>query len=458
MSLHPHNIAQKTEVMLEHFRTFTKHRIGGRAKAMVATSSRLHAVRYKQEFDKQIREKGYDDIKTLVAFSGTVEDPDAPGVSYTEPDMNRDAEGKPLPEKRLPEKFATDEYSVLIVAEKYQTGFNQPLLHTMYVDKRLAGIQAVQTLSRLNRTCPGKEDTFVLDFVNKPDEIYEAFKPYYEVTHVGEEADPRQLYDLQSKLDERHVYQADEVEEFCKVFFKAKAVQTPTDHGKINAIIDPAVTRFNALEEDDREEFRGLLITFRNLYSFLSQVIPYRDSDLEKLYTYARFLLLKLPRRATGPMYDFDDDVSLQFYRLEKISDGTIQLEPGEGGDVKGPTAVGTGRGEGPQVELSTLIDLINERFGTDFTPADELFFSQIREEAVADENLRQVAAANTMENFKFVFDKALETLFIDRMEQNEELFAKFMNDQDFQKIVREHVLCDVYKAIREDDAAEPAA
>jgi type I restriction enzyme R subunit len=457
MSLHPHNIAQKTEVMLEHFRTFTKHKIGGRAKAMVATSSRLHAVRYKQEFDKQIRDKGYDDIKTLVAFSGTVEDPDAAGVSYTEPDMNRDAEGKPLPEKRLPEKFATDEYSVLLVAEKYQTGFDQPLLHTMYVDKRLAGIQAVQTLSRLNRTCPGKEDTFVLDFVNKPDEIYEAFKPYYEVTQVGEEADPRQLYDLQSKLDERHIYHADEVDEFCKVFFKAKAVQTPTDHAKINAIIDPAVTRFKALDEEEGEEFRGLLITFRNLYSFLSQVIPYQDSDLEKLYTYARFLLSKLPRRASGPKYHFDDDVSLKFYRLQKISEGTIQLEPGEGGDVKGPTAVGTGRSEGPQVELSTLIDLINERFGTDFTPADELFFSQIREEAIADEELRQAAHANTIENFRFVFDKALETLFIDRMEQNEEIFAKFMNDKDFQKIVADTLLRQVYTEIREE-ASEPTA
>ena len=256
-SLHPHNIAQKTEVMLEHFRTFTKHKIGGRAKAMVATSSRLHAVRYKQEFDKQIREKGYDDIKTLVAFSGTVEEPDAAGVSYTEPDMNRQANGKPLSEKQLPEKFATDEYSVLIVAEKYQTGFDQPLLHTMYVDKRLAGIQAVQTLSRLNRTCPGKEDTFVFDFVNKPEEIFEAFKPYYEVTHVGEEVDPRQLYDLQSRLDECHVYHMDEVDEFCKVFFKPKATQTPSDHAKINAIIDPAITRFSALDDDLSIRGRG---------------------------------------------------------------------------------------------------------------------------------------------------------------------------------------------------------
>jgi type I restriction enzyme R subunit len=166
LSLHPHNIAQKAEVMVEHFYHFTRHKIGGRAKAMVVTPSRLHAVRYKQEFDKYIAKKGYTGIKTLVAFSGTVADPDLPGLEYTEVSMN---EG--IKEKELPEKFASDEYHVLIVAEKYQTGFDQPFLHTMYVDKRLAGIQAVQTLSRLNRIHPAKEDTFVLDFVNDPEEI-----------------------------------------------------------------------------------------------------------------------------------------------------------------------------------------------------------------------------------------------------------------------------------------------
>ena len=456
MSLHPHNIAQKTEVMLEHFRTSTRHKIGGRAKAMVVTGSRLHAVRYKQEFDKQIAEKGYAGIKTLVAFSGTVVDPEIPTVSYTEPEMNRLANGgKPLSEKQLPEKFGTDEYGLLVVADKYQAGFDQPLLHTMYVDKLLAGVRAVQTLSRLNRTCTGKEDTFVLDFVNKREEILEAFKPHYVETRVGEQAEPGQLYTLQAKLDEQHVYHLDEVEAFCRVFFKPKATQTPTDHAKMNAAIDPAVTRFSKLDEDAREEFRSLLVAFRNLYSFLSQIIPFQDSDLEKLYAYARFLLSKLPRRNSGPTYDFDDEVALKYYRLQKLSDGSIELE--SGGEVKGPTAVGTSKGESPTVELSRLIDQINDRFGTDFTPADELFFNQIREEAVADEHLRQAAVANTIENFRFVFDKALEGLFIDRMEQNEELFAKYMNDKDFQRLVAQHLLHEVYAAIRED-TKEPAA
>jgi type I restriction enzyme, R subunit len=450
MSLHPHNVAQKTEVMLEHFRMHTRHKIGGRAKAMVITSSRLHAVRYKQEFDRQIAEKGYKDVKTLVAFSGTVVDPDISDVTYTEPDMNRDKNGKPIKERELPERFDTDEYQLLLVAEKYQTGFDQPLLHTMYVDKRLDGVQAVQTLSRLNRTTTGKEDTFVLDFVNKAEDVQEAFKPYYEQTLLGDKCEPAQLYELQGKLNAMQVYHQQEVQDFCKVFFKARANQTPADHAAMNALLDPAVTRFNALSEEQQEEFRGLLTAFRNLYSFLSQVIPFSDSDLEKLFTFVRFLLTKLPRRNTGPQYDFDDDVTLKFYRLQKISEGSIELPKGEAGVVTGPTAVGTGQNEDPTVELSRLIDIINEKFGTDFKPADELFFNQIREEAVANEELVQAANANTKENFRFVFQKALEGLFIDRMEQNEELFAKYMNDGAFRKLVDEHLLTQVYDHIRE--------
>jgi type I restriction enzyme, R subunit len=454
MSLHPHNIAQKTEVMLEHFRTFTRHKIGGRAKAMVVTGSRLHAVRYKQEFDRQIKEKGYSEIKTLVAFSGTVEDPDAPGVSYTEPDMNRDREGRPIREKELPDRFATEEYQLLLVAEKYQTGFDQPLLHTMYVDKRLDGIQAVQTLSRLNRTCPGKEDTFVLDFVNNADDIQNAFRPYYEQTIVGEQADSRQLYELQGKLEAMHVFYRQDVDGFCQVFFKPKAAQSPSDHAMMNSFLDPAVGRFRQLKEEDQDEFRGLLNTFRNLYGFLSQVIPFQDSDLEKLYSYARFLASKLPPRSSGVKYIFDDEVSLKFYRLQKISEGSIRLDQGDNVPVEGPTAVGTGKSKDTQIELSRLIDTINDRFGTDFTQADELFFHQIREEAVSDEGLRQAANANTIDNFRYVFVKALEGLFIDRMEQNEDLFAKYMNDADFKKLVSEHLLKQVYEQIRAEGAA----
>jgi type I restriction enzyme R subunit len=454
MSLHPHNIAQKVDVMLEHFWTTARHKIGGKAKAMVATSSRLHAVRYKQEFDKQIAEKGYSDVKTLVAFSGSVEDPDAPGTSYSEPEMNKDQNGTPLPEKQLPEKFATDQYGLLIVAEKYQTGFDQPLLHTMYVDKRLAGIQAVQTLSRLNRKHPGKGETFVLDFVNKHDEIYEAFKPYYEAPQVGDQVDPSQLYELQFKLESKQVFHLDEVDQLCRAFFKGKAVQTKADHSKLYGYVDPAVERWKLIkEEDDREDFRALLQTFRSLYSFMSQIIPFHDSDLEKLYTFVRFLLMRLPHPPTGPKYDFEDEVALQYYRLEKKSEKEIDLVGGEGTQLKGPTAVGTGKRQSPKVELSSLIDQLNVRFATDFTPADQLFLEQIREDALANEHLRQAAFANTLENFRFVFEKAVQNLFIDRMEQNEEITTKFLNDSKFKGAVSNHLMNEVYAGIRKGDA-----
>ncbi|MDY6931182.1 MAG: type I restriction endonuclease [Halobacteriota archaeon] len=447
MSLHPHNIAQKTEVMVEHFWHFTRHKIGGKAKAMVVTSSRLHAVRYKESFDKYISEKGYKGIKTLVAFSGTVIDPDVPDKEYTEIGMN-----KGIKEKELPDKFGTLDYQVLLVAEKYQTGFDQPLLHTMYVDKRLAGVQAVQTLSRLNRIHPGKEDTFVLDFVNETCEIQEAFQPYYEQTSVGEQADPGQLYELQAKLNGYQVYYRAEVEEFSKVFFKPKQRQTSSDHAKMNACIDPAVNRFNQLEEDKQEEFRKVLFAYKNLYAFLSQVIPFQDSDLEKLYSYIRYLLRKLPKRSSESTYKIDDEVELEYYRLQKISEGTIELEAGKGGEVFGPTDVGTGVRNEDKIELSTLIEIVNDRFGTDFKPADQLFIDSIREDAVADNSLRQFAKVNTIENFGYVFIKALEGLFIDRLDQNEEITAKFMNEKDFREVVTQHLLKQVYEQIREEE------
>ena len=338
---------------------------------------------------------------------------------------------------------------MLIVAEKYQTGFDQPLLHTMYVDKRLAGIQAVQTLSRLNRTAPGKEETFVLDFVNENNEIREAFQPYYEQASVGERAEARQLYELQAKLDARQVYYQAEVEEFCRVFYKPKPNQTPTDHARMNACLDPAVRRFKALEKDVQQECRKELVAFRNLYTFIAQMIPFQDSDLEKRYSYIRLLLTKLPKGDRGPIYNFDDEVALKFYRLQKISEGSITLNAGQQDPISGPTDVGTGTARSDQVELSKLIDILNDRFGTEFKPGDQLFFDSIREDALGNGELRQAALVNTMENFGFVFRKALEGIFIDRMGQNQEITAKFMNEDRFREVVSGQLLQEVYEQIR---------
>ncbi|MBE9544442.1 MAG: type I restriction endonuclease subunit R [Proteobacteria bacterium] len=445
LTLHAVNLRTKTEVMVEHFRTHVKHKIGGRAKAMVVTDSRLHAVRYKLAFDKYISEKGYTDVKTLVAFSGTVYDPDAKGKSYTEVSMNNG-----IKESELPEKFDSQEYQVLLVAEKYQTGFDQPLLHTMYVDKKLTGLQAVQTLSRLNRTCPGKEDTFILDFRNKPAEIYKAFKPYYEDTPTKSLTDAQHLYRLQNQIDESRLIFEEEIKAFCAVYFKPRRKETVHDHAKMNGILDQAVERFKERPEEEQEAAKTLFVNFRNMYGFLSQVIPYQDSDLEQLYTYLRFLLTKLPKRDSEMGIHLEDEVELQYYRLQKISEGQIDLKTGNGQPLKGPSDVGTGRDD-QDISLSELIDILNERFGTAFTQADQLFFDQIQEEAVESESLRKAAVANSKKDFRYVFEKAFEGLLIDRMEGNEEIFGKLMSDKDFRDLAVEHLLGKVYTKLKHD-------
>lgn len=455
MRLHPHNITQKTAVMVEHFNGRTRHKIGGRAKAMVVTASRLEAVRYKENFDRYIGEKGYP-IKTLVAFSGTVNDDLVAGKSYTEAGMNNG-----LREKELPDKFATAEYQVLLVAEKYQTGFDQPLLHTMYVDKRLSGIQAVQTLSRLNRTHPLKEDTFVLDFVNDRTEIQEAFKQFYEGAVLGEEVDAARLYELKAELDSSGIYRNEEVEHFCEVFFKAKARQSASDHKAMNATLDPAVARFQVLQKSEPEQtdlWRGQLVDFRNLYAFLSQIIPYQDSDLERLYTYLRHLTAKLPKRSSGPAYHFDDEVRLEYYRLQKISEGSISLAEGYARPLDGPTEVGSRVLRETPMPLSRLIDVINERFGTDFNEADQLFFDQIIEAALSVDELQQAAQANSIDKFQLLFRQVLESLIIERMEMNEDLFARFMNEADFQAVIAAGLGQKVYERIPKKVIYQPPA
>ena len=340
--------------------------------------------------------------------------------------------------------------------EKYQTGFDQPLLHTMYVDKKLTGLQAVQTLSRLNHTCAGKEDTFILDFRNKPEEIFKAFKPYYEDTPTEPLTDAQHIYRLQHQIEETGLIFEQEVKAFCAVYFKPRRKETVHDHAQMNGILDQAVERFKERPEEEREEAKTLLVNFRNLYGFLSQVIPYQDSDLEQLYTYLRFLLTKLPKRDSGPGAHLEDEIELQYYRLQKISEGQIDLNTGDGHPLKGPSDVGTGQ-EDEKIKLSELIDILNERFGTNFTQADQLFFDQIQEEATENDTLQKAAATNTKDDFRYVFEKAFEGLVIDRMDGNEEIFGKLMSDVGFRKLAVEHMLHKVYTALKTPKVETPA-
>lgn len=448
MELHPVNIEQVVSVIVEHFRLHVMNELGGRAKAMVVTGSRLAAVRYKLAFDRYIKDNRYDGIRSLVAFSGTVEDPDDPGASYTEVVMN---DG--LAESELPEAFERDDYRVLLVADKYQTGFDQPLLQTMYVVKRLAGVQAVQTLSRLNRMAPGKTRTFVLDFVNKEDEIHKAFKPYYERTPIGEHADPQRLSELQHKLLEPAIFTQADVNAFAAVWYRPRREPGGGEHREMNALLDPVVARFNEHELQHRDEFRGRLTAYRNLYAFLSQIIPYQDSDLEKLYTFARNLMAKLPPPEDGKRFVLDDEVALRYYRLQQITEGSIDLSRGEAYPLKGPTDVGTARIADEEVALSSLVEKLNARFGTDFTEADQLFFDQIRATAEASAQIQEAASANNLGDFTAYLERVLDDFFIERMEGNEEIFARIMSDREFRMAASRHLAFDLFQSIRGEDS-----
>lgn len=444
MELHPVNIEQVVSVIVEHFRLHVMHELGGRAKAMVVTGSRLAAVRYKLAFDRYLKANKYDGIRSLVAFSGSVEDPEDPGSSYTEVAMN---DG--LAESELPETFERDDYRVLLVAEKYQTGFDQPLLQTMYVVKKLAGVQAVQTLSRLNRMAPGKTRTLVLDFANKEEDIHKAFKPYYGSTAIGDHADPQRLSELQHKLLAPAIFTQADVDAFVQAWYRPKREQSGSDHKQMNAVLDAVVVRFKTQEEAPREEFRGLLTVYRNLYAFLSQIVPYQDSDLEKLYTFVRNLMAKLPPADDGKRFVLDDEVSLRYYRMQQITDGSIDLGQGEAYPLKGPTDVGTGRVADEEVVLSSLVEKLNERFGTDFTEADQLFFEQIRVSAEASEQIQEAAKANNLGDFTSYLERVLDELFIERMEGNEEIFSRVMSDRAFRSAASQHLAFDIFERVR---------
>ncbi len=448
MSLHPHNIEQKTEVMVEHFRRHVRHRIGGRAKAMVVSSSRLHAVRYMRAFQRYIAANGYTDIRPLVAFSGTVRDPDT-GEDFTEPGMNVDVvTGKNIGEKQLPEKFDSDDYQILLVANKYQTGFDQPMLHTMYVDKRLSGVQAVQTLSRLNRRAGGKDSPFVLDFVNDTDEIYRSFKPYYDTTSLFEESDPQQLETLKYELDEEQVYHWSEVEAFSRVFYKPQDKQHASDHARMHQHLAPAVDRFKAMEEDAQDIFRDKLGGYVRLYSFLSQIMPYVDPELEMLYSFGRLLLPLLPAEKGVHIVKPEDKVDLEYYRLQRIFSGAINLSEDDPEGVKSPTNVGTGKASDEEKPLSDIIEVLNDRFHTNFTEEDRLFFEQIKVAAVKDNAIIQTASANPLDKFQLGVRKIIESIMIKRMADNDKIVSRYMDDPGFQKLAFEKLSEDIFKEI----------
>jgi type I restriction enzyme R subunit len=440
VSLHPHHLAQKAEIIVEHFRQHASREIGGLAKAMVVTSSRLHAVRYKQSIDKYIAAKGYSDIRTLVAFSGKIDD--GTGLPLTETAMNG------FPESRTAEEFSTPDYGVLIVAEKFQTGFDQPLLHTMYVDKTLVGLAAVQTLSRLNRIHPLKESTFVLDFRNETDDIVEAFEQFHGCT-VAPPTDPNILWDTRRRLDDFDVLRPEEIDAALPALLGAGASDDQRSAATY-AALGPGKARFEAMNDGQRLEFRDALTRFVRTYSFVSQIAAFSDPALEQDYVYCRALSLYLRDTGTVERLDLGTEIELTHLRHQMTFSGTLALTS-DVGEVR--SFFGEGKGSQQELDLehlSSIVEVLNERFGTDLTDVDKLLFDQFEESWVGDEELSDQAQNNSIENFRLAFDRKFLQTIVTRMDANSDIFKRILDDDEFRDLLGDYYLKKVYAQLRD--------
>ena len=440
VELHPHAIGEKVAVCVEHFAAQVASGIGGRAKAMIVTRSRLHAVRTKIALDGYLAAKGHP-WKALVAFSGTVKDG---GETYTESGMNSAGQDRVISERQTAAEFEKPEYRFLVVASKFQTGFDQPLLHTMYVDKKLGGVNAVQTLSRLNRTHPGKQGTMVLDFANEADEIKKAFEPYYETTLLSEETDPNLLYEVQGRLLDFGVFATDDVEAFARVYFDPKANQD-----RLYAALELARQRFVDLDPDEGGDFRGQLTDYVRLYSFLSQVLTFADPDLEKLYVFARHLRRLLPADKDELPREVQQNIDMESFRIQRTSRGRIKLERhGEPLEPAGTKPRAGGAAEELEA-LSRIIETLNERFGLNLGPEHRVTLEQLRAALEKDAGLDASAKVNTRENVRLTFDPKVEDKIQEIVETNFDLYKRITDDPDFGRALKNFLFDDYMRRHR---------
>lgn len=474
---HASTVAQHAQIVVEHFRAHTAGRLGGRAKAMVVTASRHSAVQMSRAIKRYLGDRGYPDPGVLVAFSGT--------LSYDGEETTEPKENGGLPETALPKAFAYTraddrsaragtaagqrEYRILVVAEKYQTGFDQPLLTTMYVNKKLAGVSAVQTLSRLNRTAERKSqgDLAVLDFVNDAEEIADAFRPYFEEAETLP-SDPNLLYTAQSRVMSAQLLVDAEMQEFVAAYLAAEeqaagnAAKWQRLHAELYRHLNPAAERFaDLLDSDDdadrdtAETFRSDLMDYVRKYGFLAQIVPYTDPELERLYLYGRHLLNRLERRRDGSV-DIGE-VDLTHLRVEKTGEVDISLNPEGPAEMKGFGDGAGGAADPDKSLLSELIERFNERFGTSFTDDDVV---RPFNEAVADPAVRLAAVANDVENFGHVFDEVFGDKMMDHFDSVADLGRRYFGpDRDFRSSLNRSARSAAWRMIREqegvtDDAA----
>jgi type I restriction enzyme R subunit len=448
VDLHPASLDQRAEIIVEHFRAVTATKIGGKGKAMVVTRSRLQAVRYFEAIKRYISKHGIVGVEALVAFSGKVIDPDdTTETEHTESNMNG------FPDTQTPVRFR-DDYQVLIVAEKYQTGFDEPLLHTMYVDKKLEGVKAVQTLSRLNRITPGKTDTFILDFVNTAEEMREQFAPFFQTTWT-EETDPNLLYNLQTRISGHAIIDPTEQQLAVQAFLQTKGQPKGAAHKTMWANITPAVDRFEQqLSPEDQSDLRDALKAYTRAYAFLGQVVPFTDESLESLFYYAKLLVEALPDDKTDLGGIDLGDTALQFIGHEAgvVTSGAVQVDDSDG-QIETFTGGGRGGQQDPiMARLSEIIRTFNEAFGIDLTEADALMlFVELPSHLANDEKVQKIAADNTEEQFGLtVKEDDVAGAIFDRQEASDRLLKLFTEDPRFAAEAMKQIRAATYKTARE--------
>jgi type I restriction enzyme R subunit len=449
-SLHPTAIGQKVEVIVEHFRRHVLGKLDGQAKAMIVTQSREHALRYYFGLRDYIKQEGYADLKALVAFSGELT---VDGEKYKESDLTG------FSETELPGRFDgfkpdgtpyPDQYQVLIVAEKYQTGFDQPKLCAMYVDRKLAGLQAVQTLSRLNRTMRGKTETFVLDFQNSVEDIQDAFRPYFEVTELEDVSDPNQIYQLEGRLFKFGILDREEIERFAQTYYKGP-LETG-DRARLEGLVRQAVARFETIDDEGtREEFRQLVRSYMRFYSFVAQVIRLEDTGLEKLYSYASWLARLLPNRQLPPDIEVTEDMlRLQAFKIKKLQQRSASLAPGE----RDPLAPIKEFGAKPYTEdekkeLSEIVKAFNERHGTEFTEADMIRFEQVNHE-ILDEDMTEMLRNNPPDVVYAAFRDAFFQGAIRMFQRDNEMRNIVLTDAEARDKATRHFFQRALREVRE--------
>ncbi|MHB8963233.1 MAG: type I restriction endonuclease subunit R [Saccharofermentanales bacterium] len=425
--LHPHNLQQKAAIIVETFREITKKKISGQGKMMVVTASRLAAVRYYHEIQKYLKVNKYDDVEIMIAFSGIIKDPDDPnGIEYSESSMNIDKDGHRIKESQTKNVFH-DEGNILIVAEKYQTGFDEPLLHTMIVDKELRDVKAVQTLSRVNRIYPGKEDTFILDFVNDNDRIREAFQPFYQETSLEEQINVDLIYATQKILHEFGVYTQEDIDKAANIYFDPDVRNANATQGQISNALKPVADKYNEkLNQEERYQFRREVRAFVKWYNYISQITRMFDKDLHKEYIFCTYLAKLLPSDPITP-FDLDNRVKLEYYKLEKTFEGSIELEKASGSWA--PTNPKKAGSNSEQISpLEEIIQKINEEFFGDFTDADKVIVDDLYKRMRKDATVRKAAQTDDRQVyersiFPGIFDSTAQQSYMENTEAYTQLF-----------------------------------